>query len=310
MKEVYVFDDCKKRTDCKRCDIGYVLKNYVKPLMQTLTNDVRNFYMKLLTTKCLNTAVMLSIFMLGKRRGIEIANFCDTVKTRKRHLDHLDDTKQILSQFQKDIQSQQFKHREFYYVLLTDGSFPYADTKTSSAYFPGHVFILEKIPSDPPTFYMYQSYINKYDLNEHVQKNRGSLKISQERVNYIIDTLDYILHTDVWDDECVRRWKKMTFVDTGTMRGSLCKNRFFLCIRKARVTDCLKHIQMYTKAKLQEIEKVPFHQRAGQVYGDINLYDKTQKPLTMSEMYVQLKHLYDDVKQKKVSLTTINVTST
>jgi hypothetical protein len=38
-------------------------------------------------------------------------------------------------------------------------------------FFPGHVFILEKIPSkDEPYFYFYQSYINNYDLKDHIKK--------------------------------------------------------------------------------------------------------------------------------------------
>lgn len=291
---------------CQKCDIGYVLKNYVKPLMQTLTIDIKDFYMKLLTTKCLNTAVMLSIFMLGRKRGLDIAGYCDTVKTRKRHMENIDSTHVILSSFRDDFLVHATRNREFYYILLTDGSFPYEGTSKPPAFFPGHVFILEKIPTDDgPIFYMYQSYINKYDFKEHIKKNHGTLKISPKRAVSIADTLEYILQADTWDAECVKLWKKMTFVDTTDIMGSSCKNRFFLCIRKAPVKDCLKHIQQYTEQKLKEIEKIPDAHLCMKIYGDTSLYDKSQKPLTVSEMYRQLKSLHKDVTQKKVSLSSI-----
>jgi hypothetical protein len=69
--------------------------------MQTLTNDVREYYMRLLTTKCLNTA-MLSIFMLGKRR-------CWNYKLlwyrndKKRHGENLETNTSIISNFKVDI---------------------------------------------------------------------------------------------------------------------------------------------------------------------------------------------------------------
>ena len=78
-----IFLDCKmdvrnKRRSCtKYCDLGYVIKDHVKLLMQLLTNDLPQFNFKLQSTKCLNTAIMLLQFLIGeKSQGI--ADACDT----------------------------------------------------------------------------------------------------------------------------------------------------------------------------------------------------------------------------------------
>lgn len=292
-----VFDSCSTKKNCRRCDIGYIIKNYVKPLMQTLTNDVREYYMRLLTTKCLNTAVMLSIFMLGKKKGIEIANYCDTEMTKKRHGENLETNTSIISNFKVDILDKKAQYRYLYYILLTDGKFPHANSSKDPAFFPGHVFILEKIPSkDEPYFYFYQSYINNYDLKDHIKKNNNSLKLSYEHTKNLLDNLEYILESEIWDSKCIEAWKSFTFADTSNMLNSQSKGNFFLCIRKAKVVDCLKHIEKYTINKIKDIDKVPLNNK---IYGDISLYDMSQKPLSVKQMSKKLHKLYDDVSKQK-----------
>ena len=75
--------NCTKER-CLRCDFGYILKDFVKPIMQCLTNDIKDYYMRLLVTKCLNQSVLMAYFMLGKK-GIKLADACDTTKVQQRH---------------------------------------------------------------------------------------------------------------------------------------------------------------------------------------------------------------------------------
>lgn len=303
----FVFDKCDKNNseNCNKCDIGYILKKYIKPLMQTLTNDIREYYMQLLTTKCLNTAIMLSIFMLGKRKGINIANYCDTERTRERHLKYKDNNNSIISTFTKDILNTRKKYRELYYILLTDGKFENKDINKPPLFFPGHVFILEKIPSQSilqeQYYYFYQSYINNYDLKDHIKKNNNTLKLSYTKTQELLNNLNYILNCDIWDKKCIDIWKSFTFADTTHLKDSFSKNNLFLCIKKARVIDCLKHIQKYTLEKLNEIDKSPIS-KINNIYGDNSLYDLRQTPLTIKQMKVQLQHLYKDISIKKIDL--------
>lgn len=301
----YIFDSCTTKDNCQRCDIVYVLKKYVKPLMQTLTVDIKEYYMRLLVSKCLNTAVMLAVFMLGKEKGISIANYCDTEKTRIRHKNNEESNNSILAWFKKDIFSKNIKsHRYLYYILLTDGKFTFEDQTKPYAFFPGHVFIIEKFPSKNgtlPNYYLYQSYINEYDLEGHVKKNNNTLKLDYDRLKKIINGLVYILNVEKWDDNCVDYWKTLTFVDSSYLKDSQCKGNYFLCVKKARVYDCLKYIEEYTAEKIQEITPM-VNADKNQIYGDKSLYDERQTPLTVFQMYTNLKKLYGDVIQRKMIL--------
>lgn len=303
----YIFDACTNENNCQRCDIGYILKKYVKPLMQTLTVDIKEYYMKLLTTKCLNTSVMLAVFMLGKEKGISIANYCDTEKTRERHKNNIESNNSILSWFKKDILSKNIKsHRYLYYILLTDGKFPFenpVDPNKTYAFFPGHVFIIEKFPSSngTPNYYLYQSYINEYDLEGHVKNNKNTLKLDHDRLKKILMGLVYILNVEKWDDKCVDYWKILTFVDSSYLKDSVCKGNYFLCVKKARVYDCLTHIESYTAQKINEITPL-VNTNKNQIYGDKTIYDERQTPLTVFQMYTNLKKLYKDIVHRRILL--------
>ena len=279
--------------DCNKCDIGYILKNYIKPLIQTLTNDIKNYYMRLLTTKCLNTAVMLAIFMVGKNQALRIANYCDTEATRQRHQEGKDNNKIIINKLRRDILRKNVKNRWLYYVLLTDGKFQHVDSEP--IFFPGHVFILEKIPGETePSYYFYQSYINEYDLQNHIKRNNKTLKISHARATEIINDLDYIFNARIWDKKCVKHWKDFTFIDSSQLLNYNSQNNFHICYKKTKLKDCLKYIKQYTYKKLKEIKPV-LHQKSNKIYGDSSLYDESQSPLTYKEVYDQLLKLRDTI---------------
>jgi len=276
--------------------------------MQTLTNDIKKYYMQLLTTKCLNTAVLLAVFMLGSKRGIAIADHCDTEATRKRHQDGLETNMGILATYQKDILSRRCKQRYLYYILLTDGKFPFPSSPSNPprepAFFPGHVFILEKIPCEKPVqpqyYNFYQSYINQYDLKGHVEHNKNTLAISHEKAKHIIDSLNTILNKDVWDDQCIELWRTFTFADSSYLKGSIPKGNVFICIKKAKVKDCLKHIQSYTDKKLRELSKdLSARQHQDRVYGNASLYGDKQNPLTIKQMHAKLMELRQDILSKR-----------
>jgi hypothetical protein len=278
------------------CNLAYVLRNYVKPLMQTLSNDVKDYYLRLLTTKCLNTAIMLGIFMVGYKKTKEIADFCDTVATRKRHSDNLDDNPTVLKHFKQDVLNKKTRSRYFYYIMLTDGNF--VKSNGTTVYFPGHVFVIEKLPG-AASYNMYQSYINQYDLDGHITKTGNNTRISYEKMQLLLEYLDYILNTEIWDEEAVKKWKSFTFVDTTeTFLGAKCKGHYFMCFKKAMVKNCMAHIRKYTKNKLKQVKPIALS-RPQEIYGYHDKYDKNTVPLTNIQMYKQLNKLYIDIKSFK-----------
>lgn len=290
----------------KCCNIGYVIKDHVKPIMQLLTNDLPQYNFKLQTTKCLNTAIMLMQFLVGEK-GLQIADACDTRAVIARHTSGQDDNTKIIQELSKQLFSKREKARTLYYILLSDGYFPQSASNTNSnnnKYFPGHVFILEKVydkQTQRHNYFFYQSYINHYTLNEHIQMNRG-LKLSQARVQHLINDLSKVLKAQTWDKNNVKRWYHMTFADSSDLLGAQSQKRFYLCFRKVKTTTCLQRLERYLKGKKTAISKlVQQHGDDGEVYGDASLYDNTTgvKPLTNTQILVEIDKLLYKINENK-----------
>ncbi len=285
---------------CERCDMGYILRNYVKPIMQCLTNDIKDYNMGLKTTKCLNSSLTLAFFMLGKK-GIAIADYCDTVLVRKRHQDlKTDNNTMLMDMLEKQITHSVCKYRQLYYILITDSYFPHDDGK--DRHFPGHVFILEKIPGkvingvrSKPYFYFHQSYINKYDYSGHIKKNNNTLELSLDRVKDMMKQIRYVISNQTWDENTVKYWKEITYVDTKNLLGAKSGGKMFLCFKKAKLTECIDRLDSYVTKKLKEISKLKLAQ-LNEVYGDVSAYDSDQIPLTVHEMKKSLESLQKTIK--------------
>jgi hypothetical protein len=275
-----------------RCDVVFTLKNYIKPLIQLLTNDLPDYNMQLLTTKCLNTAVFLVIMLIGSK-AVKMVDFCDTHATIKRHNDKIDDNETILKALEKDLLKKTVKSRLIYYILLTDAHFPHKD---SSVYFPGHVIVVEKIPGENniPYFYLYQSYINEYDLAGHFEKSKGSIKYTYSKMVSFIKDLKTILLSKTWTLDITRKWKQFTFVDTNNLLDSESGNRFFICYKKDKAKSCSQSIKKHVSKKLREIKPLS-HRSPNDVYGDSSKYDMNQNPLTNYQMKTSLENLLENL---------------
>lgn len=289
----------KNNIDC-RCDLGYIIKDNIQMLMQLLTNDLPQFNFRLQTTKCLNTAVMLVQFLVGDK-GLKMANNCDTRAVISRHTEGLDTNEGIIADLRQQLFSKREKKRTLYYILLSDGHFPtLKDTTNSPKYFPGHVFILEKIwntTSKDLSYYFYQSYINKYTLREHIAMNKGLL-ISEARAKELMDHLEKVLKAETWSSDNVKRWYDMTFADSSSLLDSNSKQRFFLCFRKAKTSVCLEKLEKYLKKHERILNKISVTERED-IYGDKNLYDDPSQALSNGEVLKQLKKLLGRINDSK-----------
>jgi hypothetical protein len=283
-----------KRSQCtKVCNIGFIIKNHVKCIMQLLTNDIPQFNFRLQTTKCLNTAVMLMQFLLGSK-GLQIVDACDTRDVIDRHKNGIDNNDVLLEELRKQVLSKREKTRTLYYILLSDGYFPAKDENNNDTqkYFPGHVFILEKIyntATKQHIYYFYQSYINKYSLTEHIEMNKG-LKISQKRAEELLNDLSYVVKSPTWNNDNVKKWYDMTFVDSSDFLETQSKQQFYLCFRKAKTTECLDKLKKYLIKKHSSISKLP-SSVSSVIYGNEELYDSSIKPLTNKEMLIEIESL-------------------
>ena len=283
---------------CSRtCRLGIVIKDYVLPLMQLLTNDIKSYNMGLLTTKCLNTAVMLMYLMMGQR-GVEIADMCECNMVRECHqgkrgkkqctmVDITINNKGTIESLKQSLISQN-NMRELYYVLITDGWFEKEGKPTIM--FPGHVFVIEKSTGEERPFTLYQSYIDQYDLMGHVKNNAGDMSMNNTQMAGLLEDLEHVMTADVWDSEVIRAWKRITHVNTCEYKGYKCAGKFFICVQRAKICDCMHFLHKYVDSKLTELNAMG-EDRLREVYGDRAAYDTGVKALTCAEMKNALQEL-------------------
>jgi hypothetical protein len=279
MKEIKV---CVKDT-CKRCDIGYLVKDYLLPLMQAMTYQLTEYNMRLIDTKCLNTSVLFFNLFFGKK-ALKHTMHCDVHNVVSRHDDNIDNSVVIAQQLGKDI-LRKTKSRYVYYIMLTDGYFIKPDG--SRVFFPGHVFVLEKIPwGDDHFYYMYQSYINQYNFATYANKH-NSIKVHRSSVKYYMDEIMRMVTQRVWDAAFVRFWNDMTRVDTSHMLGGVPERAFYVCYRKVQHNSCVKNVRTFVKQTLRSIPR----NAPDAIYGESATYDENSHPLTNREMHEQLSKL-------------------
>lgn len=291
---------CTAKT-CSRCDVVYIIMKYITPLLQCLTNDIREYNMQLITTKCLNTAVSLMYFLLGNK-GVQKATYCNSNTVVDRHKSGQDNNKDIMRKMKKVILNKNIKKRYVYYILFNDGYFPITkDGHEKSVYFPGHVFLIERNKDHESSFFnIYQSYINKYDLLGFYDKKK-TFKYSMEDTRDIILKLEYILNADTWDTNCVQYWKDFTHVDTSDILGSRHKGNLFVCFTYDKVKVCVENIKKYVDEKLSSIQEM-VKEKPNEVYGNASYYTSDSKPLTNLQMQNQLQTILKDISENKNTL--------
>jgi hypothetical protein len=100
------------------CDIAYLIKDHVTALMQVLTVELREYDMQLVTTKCLNTAVMMMYLLLGKR-ALDVTRHCDVRNVTKRHQSTPVDRGDTIRTLHEDAMTP--GKRALFYFMITDG---------------------------------------------------------------------------------------------------------------------------------------------------------------------------------------------
>lgn len=293
---------CSKEKCYGRCDMAYIIVKYIKPLLQNLSNDIREYNMQLITTKCLNTAVMMLYFMLGQK-GLVHSDHCDSRAVINRHSNGIDTNENILKDMKTSILRKKGKYRQLYYILMNDNYFPYLnDPNKPDAFFPGHVFILEKIPENYKkgkySYNLYQSYINQYDLKGYLEKNDYTFKMNFNQVENLLDKITYILNANYWDNKCIKYWNDFTKVDTSNIYGSNHRGKLFICCAKARIDKCIDNIKKYTKSKLDRLILLD-PKYDNDIYGNKDFYSGRVDALTNKQMKEELKNILFDIKKNK-----------
>jgi hypothetical protein len=276
------------------CDIGYIVKDHLDAIIQVLTNRLTEYNMQILTTKCLNTAVMMMYLLLGAD-ALQTTRHCDVENVRTRHQSNPYPSQSNASgdaaiALRNDISA--CRKRALFYVMITDGKMPHVNgVDTPDKYFPGHVFVIERLQRGSCN--IYQSYINKYDMAGHIDMS-GSLSNGSGHMQELMNGLVAMMGKIAWDRECSDFWVKLTNVNAEhaqQFEGHIINNNLLMCYKKVETGNCVSKLKKLVNDELIKLRMIPVHQ-LDTVYGDARLYKNSPgTPLTNAQMLTSMGKL-------------------
>tara|TARA_B110000259_G_scaffold185321_1_gene234091 strand:+ start:5934 stop:6848 length:915 start_codon:yes stop_codon:yes gene_type:complete len=247
----------------KECEVSYLVMKYLEPLIQLFSGTISEYNMQMKTTKCLNTAVMLT-YILGGSDKLKKIQHCEVSKINKRFekkSNKLKHKTEIFNKLKSDLSKKNIRKRYFYYILITntymDRSRLINKNLSDTQFFPGHVFIIDKYPvckNENAKYNIYQSYIDKYDLKGFYKKNRNSMNLKNNNIDFLLSGINNIISNPVWNQESVDFWNDFTFVNTDNLLNYK-TDKLNLCYSKIRIDYCYREFQSFIKKHKDILEK-------------------------------------------------------
>jgi hypothetical protein len=305
----------------KNCDISNLIMKYLIPLMQLVSVEIPGYNMELRTTKCLNTAVMLTYILSdnenknkndnnskNKSESLKKIEYCSVTNTNDRY-DKLNtnelrirEKQTVFNKLKKDI-TETTDQRYFYYILITNNTMEKGDKiRDNSKYdntqfFPGHVFIIDTDYDcdNKPIHKVYQSYINQYDLKGHYKHNNNNMNLQKNDINIVLDGIENIISGPVWNEDSRKFWKNFTYVDTKKLLH-YSTDKFNLCYSRIKMDYCytnLYHFIYHNLLKMNKKIKEGTHN-----YYQVNQANNNTfkvKQLDIYELYNKLSQLYKEL---------------
>jgi hypothetical protein len=295
-------------------DLARMMKGNLKAVIQLLSRYLPEYRMSLLTTKCLNTAVMVMYLALGDA-ALVTTRQCDveTVRRRRRRDSFASrgmtyDDQAIARRLKQRVLDPSASGRELHYVMLTDGNMPRQHDSVADAegkrgpkdvYFPGHVFVIESFP-DPQggngrRHRFYQSYINHYDVVQHTammhSSNGGDATVPDIRESELARILDGLIDMaarPVWDPAMTAFWSwfaRVPRAHAAQFEGYRRSGIVLMCHRHVKADRCARSLRSLAERALKDTEAMRGVAETA-VWGDASLYDAANgaKPLTIKDM--------------------------
>lgn len=240
------------------CDFGSLLTKYFDMLIDIFKNDL-GFYNE--PTKCLFTATTMLYLMCG-HHAISQSQQCSVENVRARMTKIKDPSGYInksASQARKEILSKT-NERMAYFVMITNSEIPHnTNASLPLQFFPGHVFVIDKqmkANGTEPLYKLYQSYINRYTLQDfsksRFRENRKSSTNNNNSDDMLTKHMDYdykrmkgfltkllrLVNSKVWDARNVKFWKDFTLVDAKYMENYQIQPYIHFCYIALPATRC------------------------------------------------------------------------
>ena len=283
------------------CDIGYLVKPHIRAIMQLLTVRLPDYGMHMMTTKCLNTAVMMMYLFLGEAARAPTKH-CDTRVIRERNQGQMSNPRdrEIARQLCRDVLDPAAAGvHTLFYVMITDCDVPLESAPSRTVYFPGHVFVIERVPAMSPNehgrFNLYQSYINQYSMAEHIDRH-DALPVGKQAMKRHLDGLAALTESRLWTEKTTAFWKELTSVEATQFEGHVIEGNLMMCYQRVVPEGCVRKLQELVDREVAALADIIVVGKGGnKVFGGQRSTgaerDKGVEPLTNAQMFKQLRAL-------------------
>ncbi len=249
------------------CNLGSLINKHFNMLIDIFKYDLTELGVESVHTKCLYTAVTILYLICGHKaiKG-SLQCYVDRVKTRMRQKSEEDKKifiKNSMDEAYKNILNKD-NRRMVYFMMITNSELPHPKDPFKEEFFPGHVFVIDKQirkGDDKPFYRLYQSYINKYTLEEYSQqihKPTGSVyhEYSYERMEDLMNKLKYFINSSTWDSKNVEFWKEFTLVNANNFKGYPIQPYIHFCYNALPALRCKKGLYDLLEEKVRQ-NKIP-----------------------------------------------------
>lgn len=254
-----------------RCNLGRLVDSHFNMLIDIFKEDLKKLGVESVYTKCLYTSVTIFYLLCGmKAIDGSLKCYVDNVKDRMSGLTNT----RVGNVIKRDVSEASSrilhddKKRMVYFMMITNAVLPHARDKTKqTAFFPGHVFVIDKqYSNNVPIYKLYQSYINKYTLQEFSRRmnnnndqgteKRKAIDYSYDEMKVFLSELSLLLNSKVWNKKHVDFWKRFTHVSANYMKGHEIQPHMFFCFNELPAIRCQEGLLKLLHDKLKS-EKIP-----------------------------------------------------
>jgi hypothetical protein len=273
------------------CDIGYLIRDHVPAVLQGLSNDLIEYKIPLQPSRCYYTGILMMYMLLGLE-SLNNIGYCDVPSIRSRFSTSNTSSTEVSNQLLDEMFSN--KGHSIFYILITNYESPKDENGVSKYFFPGHVFVVERIASDSkPRFNIYQSYIGKYAMDEYMGVAK-SLSIGVTKMQKFMTSLKTMMDSPVWTDETSQFWSSLTktpMEHSNRMLGMEIPGNILLCYRISQLHDCNKALREFIDRHIGILN----HMDVNAIYGKHENDEENEfEPMTVGQV---LMH-YNEIKDK------------
>lgn len=253
------------------CNLGMIIKDHISLLFQLFDDDLKDYKLQMLTSRCLTMAVLLFFVYLGEE-GLKYTNNCRFRQPKDGV--NMNRSLMLVREFKKNLLDLGDQGNKLYYIMITDGPGFHIDTKEQKEFI-GHVLVIEKLPQSKqlPKYMMYQSYVRTYQLADHYHMNNMSYNYSYANMAEFGNRLEDFFTNMIWSDDTTQFWVKFIHVNESRYTNYNFHGNVEFCYQVANTSTCTEFLKKKIIEKKKSLEKYTTVGSGVSVYGEPPITD-------------------------------------